>query len=364
MKRAKLVLLLSFVFGFSILSVSLVRAEEICIYFFYQEGCHICAEVQPYIEALQNTYPNVVIHTFEITEGDNARILYDLFDAYQVPEDKRTVPIVFISNNYFVKMEIIDFLEEEIKSFEQSGCDCPSIEENESHLDPSRLSFWVITGAALADSLNPCAIVILLLLLGSLTLVRQAKKVYRTSFAFIISVFTTYFLVGVGLLAFLRVSGISHLFYQLIGILAIVIGVLNIKDFLWLNGGGFAIEIPQRWRPSVEKLVRKITSPIGALLTGFVVALFELPCTGGPYIFILGLMAETATQPLAVLMLLYYNLIFVLPLIIITILFRFGYSRGIKRVFGPQRKDAKRLLHLLSGILMLILGVVVILRLI
>ncbi|KPV64606.1 MAG: Cytochrome C biogenesis protein transmembrane region [Candidatus Bathyarchaeota archaeon BA2] len=176
--------------------------------------------------------------------------------------------------------------------------------------------------------------------------------------------FITYFLVGVGLFTFLHVSGISHLFYLFIGILAIVIGVLNIKDFLWPGGGGFAIEIPQRWRPSVEKLVRKITSPVGAFLIGFVIALFELPCTGGPYLVILGLLAETATRPLAVLMLLYYNLIFVLPLIIITFLFYFGHSRGVKRVFGNQRKDVKRLLHLLSGILILVLGVVVILCLI
>jgi len=366
-KRAKLVLLLSLVFSFSILSASLVRAEteKICIYFFYQEGCPECAKVMSYIEALQTNYLNVNISKFEIRDPDKAELLTKLFDAYHVPDGKRTVPIVFISNKYFVgEEEISSFLEDEIKSLEQSGCDCPSIKEDGSPLNPSRLSFWVITGAALADSINPCAIAILLFLLGSLTLVKQAKKVYRTGLVFIITVFITYFLVGLGLYTFLHLSGYSHLFYQFIGILAIAIGILNIKDFLWPGGGGFAIEVPQRWRPYVEKLVGKIASPVGAFLTGFVVALFELPCTGGPYIYILGLLAQTTTRPLAVFMLLYYNLIFVLPLIIITILFYFGYSRGVKRVFGPQRKDVKRLLHLLSGILMLILGVVVILRLI
>jgi len=362
-KHAKLVLvlLISLVFGFAILSASSARAEEICIYFFYREGCSKCAEALSYIKAIQKVHPEVDIHTFNIEEGNNAWVLANLWDDYQVPGEI-TVPIVFISNNSLVRDEIIESLEEKILSLESSGCECPSVEEEESHLNPGRLSFWVITGAALADSLNPCAIAILIFLLGSLALIKEAKKVYRTSFVYIITVFITYFLVGLGLFTFLRVSGISHLFYQVIGILAIVIGVLNIKDFLWPGGGGFAIEIPQRWRPSVEKLVGKITSPVGALLMGFVVALFELPCTGGPYIFILGLLAQTATQPLGALMLLYYNLIFVLPLILITIFFYFGYSRSIKRIFGPQRKDVKRILHLLSGILMLILGVVVILR--
>jgi len=361
-KHAKLVLLLSLVLGFSILSASLVRAKEICIYFFYTAECPKCVEVLSYIKALQKAYPEVDIHIFEIREGDNALILANLWDNYQVPEGKRGVPIVFISDQYLFEDEIIGSLEEKIKSLENSGCKCPSIEE--SPLNPSRLSFWVITGAALADSLNPCAIAILIFLLGSLTFIKEAKKVYRTGLVYIITVFITYFLVGMGLLTLLHVSGISHLFYQIIGILAIVIGVLNIKDFLWPGGGGFAIEVPQRWRPYVEKLVGKITSPVGAFLTGFVVALFELPCTGGPYIFILGLLAETTTRPLAVLLLLYYNLIFVLPLILVTILFYFGHSRGVKRVFGTQRTDVKRLLHLLSGILMLVLGVVVILRLI
>jgi len=364
LKHAKLVLLLSLVLGFFILSASSARAEEICIYFFYREGCPECAEVQPYIEAIQKTYSNVVIHKFEIGNPENAKLLTNLWDTYQVPDEKRTVPIVFISNKYLVKKTEIYSLVDEIDSLQDMGCDCPSIKEDESPLNPGHLSFWVITGAALADSLNPCAIAILIFLLGSLALVKQAKKVYRTSFVFIITVFITYFLVGLGLLYFLRVSGISHLFYQFVGILAIVIGVLNIKDFLWPSGGGFAIEVPQRWRPYVEKLVREIAGPVGAFLTGFAVALFELPCTGGPYIYILGLLAQTTTRPLAVFMLLYYNLIFVLPLIIITVLFYFGHSRGVKRVLGTQRTDVKRILHLLSGILMLVLGVVVILRLI
>ena len=361
MKHAKLVLFISLVFGFSILSASSVQAKEICIYFFYQEGCPKCAAALSYINALQEAYPEVDIHTFNINEGSNSLVLANLWDDYQIPGGI-TVPVVFISNNSLVEDEILESLEEKINSLESSGCECPSIKE--SPLNPSRLSFWVITGAALADSLNPCAIAILIFLLGSLALVKQEKKVYRTSVVYIITVFITYFLVGVGLFAFLRVSAISHLFYQVIGILAIVIGVLNIKDFLWPGGGGFTMEIPQRWQPSVEKLVGKITSPVAAFFTGFVVALFELPCTGGPYIFILGLLAQTTTQTIGVFMLLYYNLIFVLPLIIITILFYFGHSRGIKRVFGTQRTDVKRLLHLLSGILMLILGIVVILRLI
>jgi cytochrome c biogenesis protein CcdA/glutaredoxin len=364
LKHAKLVLLISLILGFFILSASSARAEQICIYFFYREGCSECTVAQTYIGTIQKTYPNVVIHEFEIGNSSNAKLLVNLWDAYNVPDENRTVPIVFISNKYFVGTDIISSLGGEIDSLQSVGCNCPSIKGGGSPLNPSRLSFLVITGAALVDSFNPCAIAILLLLLGSLTLVKQAKKVYRAGLVYIITVFITYFLIGLGLYTFLHLSGFSYFFYQVIGIVAIVIGVLNIKDFLWPGGGGFAIEIPKRWQPYVEKLVRKIGSPVGAFLIGCVVALFELPCTGGPYIFILGLLAQTTTRPIAVLMLLYYNFIFVLPLIIITILFYFGHSRSVKRTFGTQRKDVKRLLHLLAGILMLILGVVVILRLI
>jgi cytochrome c biogenesis protein CcdA len=105
-----------------------------------------------------------------------------------------------------------------------------------------------------------------------------------------------------------------------------------------------------------------ITSPVGAFLMGFVVCLFELPCTGGPYIFILGLLAERMTMMAAIPILLLYNIFFVLPLVLITLFMYFGLSSVEKTTEWKERNIRK--LHLVAGLIMLALGIIVVLGMI
>lgn len=188
------------------------------------------------------------------------------------------------------------------------------------------------------------------------------KRAIKAGFAFIISIYIVYFLFGLGLFSALKISGLSYWFYKVVGILAILIGLANIKDFFWYGGGGFVMEIPRRWRPTLKKMLSSVTSPLGAFLMGFVVCFFELPCTGGPYIFVLGLLAEKTTMLLVIPILLLYNLFFVLPLIIITLLMYFGFTTVEKATEWKERNI--KILHLIAGLIMLALGIVVVLGLV
>lgn len=109
-------------------------------------------------------------------------------------------------------------------------------------------------------------------------------------------------------------------------------------------------------------MLSTVTSPLGAFLMGFVVCLFELPCTGGPYLFILGLIAEQTTLFGAIPVLLLYNLFFVIPLVIITLLMYFGLS-NVQEMDKLKDKNI-RILHLVAGIIMLALGLIVIFNII
>jgi len=179
----------------------------------------------------------------------------------------------------------------------------------------------------------------------------------RAGLAFTLSIYISYFLFGIGLFSALQITGIYYWFYKIIGILAIIIGLANIKDYILYGAGGFVIEIPRSWRPTLKNLLSKVTSPLGAFIIGFVVCLFELPCTGGPYLVILGLLAEKTTILSAIPSLLLYNLVFVLPLLIITFAIYFGYSNVSK---ATEWKDKNlRILHLVAGIIMLALGIII-----
>jgi cytochrome c biogenesis protein CcdA len=115
------------------------------------------------------------------------------------------------------------------------------------------------------------------------------------------------------------------------------------------------MEIPLRWRPTLKKLLRGITSPLGAFFIGFIVTLFELPCTGGPYFFVIGLLSQTQSVWSVMPVLLYYNLVFVVPLLAITFLVYFGFT-SIEHADKWKEKNIK-VLHLIAGVIMLALGV-------
>ena len=219
-------------------------------------------------------------------------------------------------------------------------------------------SWIVITSAALVDSINPCAIAVLLILLGSLLALTSKRQAVLTGLSFTVGLFVAYFLAGFGLFHALTLTGLAKWFHLVIGILAVIIGLSNIKDFFWYGAGGFVTEIPNRWRPTLKGILSKITSPVPAFLIGFVIIFFELPCTGGPYLFTLGYLASLSKVSL-IPILLYYNLIFVVPLLIIIGLIYFGYSNIEKTTKWKDRNI--RILHLISGVLMLGLGIWIIL---
>ncbi|MFH1212259.1 MAG: cytochrome c biogenesis protein CcdA [Candidatus Woesearchaeota archaeon] len=351
-----------------LLSLSFVNAEDLtCAYFFYGDGCQHCAKVEPLINNLeiQSDFP-VEIRRFEIYNNrSNMLLLNQYFDAYEIPNAKRGIPAFLVGNKYLIGDSAIrDALEKTME--ENKGAACPNLEaQNAQGISGSKpptekldsLSMLAVVGAALVDSINPCAIAVLLILMSALLAAGDKKKAIKAGFAFTVSIYIAYFLFGLGLFSAIQVSGLSYWFYRIIGILAIIIGLANIKDFIWYGGGGFVMEIPRSWRPKLKEMLGKVTSPIGAFLMGFIVCLFELPCTGGPYIVILGLLADKMTMWASIPILLLYNFVFVLPLIIITLLIYSGFANVEK---ATKWKDNNlRILHLIAGTIMLVLGIMI-----
>jgi len=335
--------------------------DSICVYFFYGDGCLKCENVKLYISGLEQKYSQLSIYRFEVFGNKSSlSLLNSLFDKYSVPEDQMEIPAVFINNICLVGEEQIKAeLEETVQSLLNTGCQCPSVEEDKAF---TPISMLVVTWAALVDSINPCAIGVLIFMFSLLSAPKDKGKLVRVGLAFAASIYLAYFLFGVGIFSTIQVAGLSYGFYMFVGILAIIIGVFNVKDFIRYGGLGFVTEIPASLKKTLNSLLTTVATPLGAFTTGFAVCLIELPCTGGPYLYILGLMAEKATRVTAVPLLLYYNLVFVSPLILITSLIYFGASST--KGMAHLRHKLTRLLHLTIGLTMIALGTATLLRLI
>jgi len=187
---------------------------------------------------------------------------------------------------------------------------------------------------------------------------KKKKNVLLAGIGFITSVFIMYLFYGLIIINFFKViqtlTSIRLALYKILGLFAIILGLLNIKDFVWYRPGGFMTEMPLGLRPKVKKIIGGITSPKGAFVVGLFVTLFLLPCTIGPYVIaggILSTMALLRTLP----WLLLYNIIFIIPMVVIVLIIYEGISK-VEDVQGWKDKNIK-ILHLIAGLIMFFLGV-------
>ncbi len=220
--------------------------------------------------------------------------------------------------------------------------------------------FAVMAPAALADSINPCAFAVMLLLLTTiLTKTEDKKKTLLAGLLFSLAVFLTYFLLWLGVLKLL--GNFENLFWlkRIVGIIGLLVGLANLKDFFWY-GKGFVMEVPLAWRPTMMKIIKKTFSPAGAFLVGVIISLFLLPCSSGPYLTILGYLSaqELTSRMWGYIYLTVYNLIFVAPMVVISLLVGLGYSTA-EKIWAFKNKNT-RLIHLIVGLLMLGLSVYII----
>jgi cytochrome c biogenesis protein CcdA len=222
------------------------------------------------------------------------------------------------------------------------------------------LSFAKITSLALADSVNPCAIAVLTMVLVSILIHNPEKKkrVLYAGLSFIAAVFMGYLFYGAVIIQFFNtfaefLRNNSGIVYKSLAIFAMILGALNIKDYFSYQPGGLATEMPMFMRPYAKITINQITSSWGAFIIGFLVTLFLLPCTIGPYIIASGLLANLGIIG-ALPWLIYYNLLFVIPMAVIVGLVYFGFSK-VDDINGWKERNIRKL-HLIAGTLLFLVG--------
>jgi cytochrome c biogenesis protein CcdA len=215
----------------------------------------------------------------------------------------------------------------------------------------------VVITTALIDSINPCAIGVLILLIATLIgLSKNRRKMLVVGMIYISAVFVTYLAAGFGLLYFIQILNISGILSWIVGVLVIILGLLEIKDFFWY-GKGLSLRIPAKRAKQIKKYIKNVSIP-GSIFLGMFVAAVELPCTGGPYLAITTLLAKIGFSFKVLWLLVLYNFIFVLPLLVILIMVYFGVST--KKIKAWKEKE-KKWMRLLIGLVLLALGALLIL---
>lgn len=221
------------------------------------------------------------------------------------------------------------------------------------------ISLPLVTVAGLVDSLNPCAITIIILLLTYLIIfAKKPERVFKTGLIYIGSVFVTYLLLGLFFYQTInqisQIGQIKFFINKTLGLLLLIAAVINIKDFFWPEVGPH-LEVPQFARGYLEKMTKKISYPTTAVL-GVLATVLGSPCSLPIYVGTVHILTQSGLGFLGVLgYFVYYNFLFTLPLTIILLMVWKGTELRILDLQDFQHRG-KRWMKLALGILLLGMG--------
>jgi hypothetical protein len=214
----------------------------------------------------------------------------------------------------------------------------------------------------LVDGFNPCAMWILVFLLSILVNIKDRRKIVLIAGSFVVVSGVAYFAFMAAWLNLFILIGLVRPIQVFLGLIAVFIGVINIKDFIAFKKG-ISLSIPESSKPGLYRRVRQIVNAkylsaaiAGAVALAVVVNIVELLCTAGlPAMYTQILMMQDRPS--------WHNYGY-LALYNVAYMFDDTVLLGIAVVTLSNRKMQERegrWLKLLSGVVILILGIVMIL---
>jgi cytochrome c biogenesis protein CcdA/glutaredoxin len=340
-------------------------AKAIYLAYFEQVGCQECARTVYDLQVVVEQYPQVVVERFAIEEAENKALNEWLGERFGVPDEKRlSTPMVFVGQDVLIGQEaILDNLLPAVARYAESGAprtwDEFNPEAGEEGIVARFRSLGALTvlGAGLIDGLNPCAFATLVFFVSYMAFTgRRGREILFVGLAFTLGVFLTYLLVGMGLLTIVQslgvLSSLGRWVYLLTALLCATLAVLTFRDLARARRGKpgeMTLKLPSALRKRIHKVIRegaRVRAFVGmALVTGFLVSLIELACTGQVYLpTIVYVLSRPELAARAFLYLFLYCLMFVLPLIVVFVLSYLGTTSQQMAQFVNRHTASVKLL--------------------
>ncbi|OGA28678.1 MAG: hypothetical protein A3I01_07740 [Betaproteobacteria bacterium RIFCSPLOWO2_02_FULL_65_24] len=209
--------------------------------------------------------------------------------------------------------------------------------------------------SALIDSINPCAFSILILTIAFLlSLGKLRSHILWIGAAYVLGIFLVYSLIGLGILQTLHLFDTPHFMAKVGATLLVLLGLVSLAN-AFVPSFPIKLSLPQSTHQRMAVLMERASLP-SAFALGALVGVCEFPCTGGPYLLVLGLLHDQASFANGLGYLMLYNAVFVLPLIVILLI---SSDKTLLDKVQVWKKRRTRSLRLWGGGAMVALGLTV-----
>ena len=374
-----LVLLLAM--AFRIASADSDAQPKLVLHFFGSSTCGECAQIKAEVlSPLQSRYPDQLeIRMHDVDTREGFQLLVRLEKQHGVTESKPTA--LFFPDTALLGFDAIydnarSLAAYYLQSPEKWGGASEIPSEAPSSMDETlrsrfeRFSFLAILTAGLVDGVNPCAIATMIFLISFLAVQKRPRRdIWGIGLAFTAAVFLTYLLLGLGIFRALTAlrpyRWLTEALRWVAVALAAVVGLISLLDAFRYKRtqktGDITLQLPARIKGLIHRVIRNRLSSgklvLGAVVTGFLVTLLEAVCTGQVYLPTIVLMTRGDAGSLRLTgwtLLLFYNVLFVLPLLIVIVLAAYGLRWDQLARMSRKRLSALKLC--LGGVLLVLAG--------
>lgn len=333
---------------------------------YYGATCPHCANTKEMLTALGSEYEIELIEKEVSSNPGNRAEMFALYSEFGVDPSYGGVPTLLVEGKALIIGELTQEQWENLLGDCSEG-ECPEGVFTKGTIDSTHnpdasqiqqtdeyqaLTLWGLVAAAVVDSVNPCTIAVMVMLLGLVLITEGRRRMLLAGITFISIIFICYILLGVGILQVMGNPMLTGIFFDLAAVGLLALSVMEINAYLRYKPGFFAVEMPTFLRPHAKRVIEGATSLPGVAVAAVFCSLFLLPCSSGPYLVVLALISRAVTLD-AVAYLLLYNVIFVLPMVVITAGVYFGYTT-VEKV-GEAKEKYIRQIHLVSGVVLFLL---------
>ena len=334
--------------------------ERIEAAYFYDNKCRVCERINYEISFLEKTYSNLDITKYDVESRENKKINEAFCEVFNVPENKRlTTPMLFVGEDYKTGEDLAEKpFKEFIFEYKDKGAEIPwtRIFELRDKAEESikerfkNMGVFTILLAGLIDGVNPCAFATIIFLIAFLsTLGKKEEETLLIGITYSAVVFVVYFLIGLGLIKFVSILKITNIIGKtilgIVALLSISFGVLSFYDYIKLKRnelGEVKLQLPRFIKKKIHSVIRekmgKKNLILAAVVSGFFISLSEFICTGQIYLPTLIFVSRVPELRVrAILYLIFYNIAFIIPLLIVFIATYKGMRSSIINKFWRDK---------------------------
>lgn len=339
--------------------------DSVTLIFFHGTECTHCADARPFLVGLQGRYPALVVEQYEVWHNAENRARLKR-TAAEMGFNAAATPVTIVGDRYWVGFSsaIANSIEAAVAAgfggqpsdaIQTTTIDVPllgAVDVGSSSLLVSALVIGFV------DGVNPCSLWVLSVLLAIVLHSGSRGRVMAVGTTFLIVTTAMYGVYMTGMYSALDYVGEMGWIRLIVAAVALVFGLIHMKDFFWFKEGP-SLSIDDARKPGIYSRMRAVAAAdksLPGVLGGTVVlavgvSLLETPCTAGlPMLWASLLASQGVSLGTAVLLFAVYMFVFLLDeLAVLAVAVMTLRATKVQEQHG-------RLLKLLSGTVMVTLA--------